>query len=354
MLYYAGMSLAKLFPSFQVIHYISFRAIIALLSTFFIGLLLGKRFINFSAQVFQNTARPFTPENHQQKGSTPTMGGLFIIGLTLINSLLWCDLGLFQPWILLITLVFFGAIGLWDDISKVKSKKGISAKLKFRLQLLCALILAVSWVWLQNPSYEVYMPIFKGFMIPLGCLFIPWLVFVIVGTSNAVNLTDGLDGLAIGTLLINFVFFGGVLYMGGHADFASYLHLPFVGSGEAVIVAAVLTGACLAFYWFNAYPAEIFMGDVGSLSLGATLAMMAIMTRQEMLLPIVGGIFVAEAMSVILQIGSIKLFGKRIFKMAPLHHHFELIGFKESKVTIRFHIATLILSLFAAICLKIR
>lgn len=354
MLFHIGIYLAHFFSSFQIFHYISFRAIMGLLSTFFMGLLVGKRFIRFSAKAFQNTARPFTPETHQQKGSTPTMGGLLIITLTVINSLLWCDLRSFQPWILLLSLVLFGAIGLWDDISKVKFKKGISAKIKFRLQLLCALVVVLAWIWLQSPTYEVFMPIFKGFLIPLGYLFIPWLIFVIVGTSNAVNLTDGLDGLAIGVLLINFVFFGGVLYMGGHSDFASYLHVPFVGSSEAVIVAAVLTGACLAFFWFNAYPAEIFMGDVGSLSLGATLAMMAIMTRQEMLLPIVGGIFVAEAASVILQIGSIKLLGKRIFKMAPLHHHFEMIGIKESKVTIRFHIATLILSLFAAICLKVR
>ncbi len=354
MLCYLGMYLANFLSSFQVFHYISFRAIMGLLSTFFMGLLLGKRFIVFSASLFENTARPFTPENHQQKGSTPTMGGLFIIILTLLNTLLWCDLRSFQPWILLLTLVLFGLIGFLDDIFKVRFKKGISSRLKFRLQLICSLILALLWIFLQDPTYEVFMPIFKGFTIPLGLLFVPWLIFIITGTSNAVNLTDGLDGLAIGVLLINFVFFGGVLYIGGHADFASYLHVPFVGSGEAVIVAAVLTGACLAFFWFNAYPAEIFMGDVGSLSLGATLAMMAIMTRQEMLLPIVGGVFVAEAASVILQIGSIKLRGKRIFKMAPLHHHFEMLGLKESKVTTRFHIATLILSLFAAICLKVR
>ena len=251
-------------------------------------------------------------------------------------------------------MTLFGAIGLWDDISKVIFKKGISAKLKFRLQLICALLIALSWIWLQAPTSEIFMPIFKWFTIPLGLLFLPWLLFVIIGTSNAVNLTDGLDGLAIGVLLINYVFFGGLLYITGHAEFASYLHLPYMGTGEAVVFTAALIGACLSFFWFNAYPAEIFMGDVGSLSLGATLAVMAIMTRQEMLLPIVGGVFVAETLSVILQIASIKLLGKKIFKMAPLHHHFEMIGVKESKVTIRFHIVTLILSLFAAIFLKLR
>jgi phospho-N-acetylmuramoyl-pentapeptide-transferase len=354
MLYYLGMKLVPFFNSFQVIHYISFRAIMSLLTTFFMSVWLGRRFIAFSAAAFQNTARPFTPENHQQKGSTPTMGGLFIIAMTLINIALWSDLSHFEPWILAVSLVLFGAIGLLDDISKVRLKKGISARLKFRLQLGCAFLLVVSWIYFQNPFWVIYVPIFKGLLIPLGILFIPWLIFVIVGTSNAVNLTDGLDGLAIGALIINFVFFGGVAYIAGHIDFANYLHIPYMGCSEAVIVAAILTGACLGFYWFNAYPAEIFMGDVGSLSLGATLAMLAIMTRQEMLLPIVGGLFVAEAMSVILQIASIKLFGKRILKMAPLHHHFEMIGWKETKVTTRFHIVTLMLSLLGAICLKLR
>ena len=354
MLYYLGMKLVPFFNSFQVIHYVSFRALMGLLTTFFMSLMLGKRFIEFSARAFQNTARPFTPENHQQKGSTPTMGGLFIIAMTLINMALWSDLTHSESWILGLSLILFGGIGLWDDIFKVKFKKGISARLKFRLQILCAFLLLIVWIYLKNPSWVIYAPIFKGLVIPLGYLFIPWLIFVIVGTSNAVNLTDGLDGLAIGALITNFVFFGGVSYISGHIDFAHYLHIPYMGCSEAVIVAAVLTGACLGFYWFNAYPAEIFMGDVGSLSLGATLAMFAIMTRQEMLLPIVGGLFVAEAMSVIVQITSIKLRGKRIWRMAPLHHHFEMIGWKETKVTTRFHILTLILSLFAAICLKLR
>jgi len=354
MFYYLGMKLVPFFNSFQVIHYVSFRALMGLLSTFFMSIFLGKRFIAFSAQAFANTARPFTPENHQQKGSTPTMGGLFIIIMTLFNVLLWCDMSRAEPWILGLALLLFGFIGFWDDISKVRYKKGISARLKFRLQIVCAFLLILSWIYLKNPSWVIYAPIFKGLVLPLGYLFIPWLIFVIVGTSNAVNLTDGLDGLAIGVLITNFVFFGSVAYVSGHIDFANYLHMPFVGCSEAVIVAAVLVGACLGFYWFNAYPAEIFMGDVGSLSLGATLAMFAIMTRQEMLLPLVGGVFVVEVMSVILQIASIKLRGKRIWKMTPLHHHFEMIGWKETKVTTRFHIITLVLSLFAAICLKIR
>lgn len=355
MLYYLGMHLMQTCSSFQVIHYVSFRAIMGLLTTFGLSLLLGKRFIAFSARAFQNTARPFTPENHQTKGSTPTMGGLFIVAMVLINMLMWCDLCKPEVWILGFCMMSFGAIGLLDDVSKVWYKKGISARLKFSLQLLCGLLVTVGWIWLKAPSYVIYMPIFKEFMIPVGYLLIPWIVFVIVGTSNAVNLTDGLDGLAIGALLINFVFFSGVAYVAGHAEFASYLHIAYTGCSEAVIVGAILIGASLGFFWFNGHPAEIFMGDVGSLSLGAVLATLAIVAQQEMLLPIAGGLFVAEAMSVILQIGSVKLrAGKRLFKMAPLHHHFELMGWKESKVTTRFHIITLILCLCAAICLKVR
>lgn len=354
MLYYLCMKLVPLVNCLQVFHYVSFRAIMGLLTTFFLSVALGKRFIAFSATAFQNTARPFTPENHQQKGSTPTMGGLFIIAMALLNIALWSDLTHHEPWILGLCLVLFGGIGLLDDISKIKFKKGISERLKFRLQVICAFLLTLTWIYIQSPFWVIYVPIFKGLVMPLGCLFIPWLIFVIVGTSNAVNLTDGLDGLAVGVLITNFVFFAGVAYVSGHIDFAHYLHVPYMGCSEAVIAASILTGACLGFYWFNAYPAEIFMGDVGSLSLGATLAMLAIITRQELLLPITGGVFVAETLSVILQIGSIKLFKKRIFKMAPMHHHFEMIGWKETKVTTRFHIVTLILSLFAAICLKLR
>ncbi len=338
----------------HVMHYVSFRALMGLLTTFGMFLLVGPWFIRFSRSFFANVARPFTPENHQIKGSTPTMGGALIIALVLINSLLWCDFSKSEPWILSITLLLFGAIGLWDDISKVWYKKGISARLKIRLQLLCSLLLTVLWIWLKNPSWVIYAPIFKGLMIPLGCLFVPWVVFVILSMSNAVNLTDGLDGLAIGALLSNFVLFSAIAYLAGHIEFASYLHMPYTACSEAAIFGAILIGASLGFYWFNAYPAEIFMGDVGSLSLGACLAMFALLAQQEMLLPIAGGLFVMEALSVILQIGSIKLCGRRIFKMAPLHHHFEMLGWKETKVTIRFHIITLMLCLCAAVCIKLR
>lgn len=354
MLYSIGLYLAQFYPCFHVIQYLSLRAIMGLLCTFVMSILLGGRFIAASKATFQNIARPFTPESHQQKGSTPTMGGLFVLAVALCNMLLWCDLSRSEVWILGLCMVLFGAIGLWDDLSKVLYKKGISARLKMRLQMICALVVAAGWIWLKDPSLVIYAPIFKGLVIPVGYLLVPWVMWILVGTSNAVNLTDGLDGLASSVLLINFIFFSGVLYVANHAEFASYLHIAYAGCPEAVIVGAILTGAILGFLWFNAYPAQIFMGDVGSLFLGAVLAMMAVMARQELLLPIAGGIFVLEALSVIVQIASIRLRGKKVLKMAPIHHHFEMLGLHETKVTTRFSIITFILCLFAALCLKIR
>lgn len=354
MLYHFAAALTPYWSAFNVVHYVSFRAIMGLLTTFGASLLLGGRFVAFSAKTFTNSARPFTPQSHQLKGSTPTMGGIFILAVTLINMLLWCDWSKPELWILALTLLVFGLIGLWDDLSKVWYKKGISARLKFRLQLTCALGVALVWFFLKSPSTLICVPIFKHLNIDLGYLLIPWVMFIIVGTSNAVNLTDGLDGLAIGTLMLNFSFFASVAYLAGHAEFASYLQIPFAACSEVAIIGGILVGASMGFLWFNAHPAQIFMGDVGSLSLGAALAMMAIIARQELLLPIAGGIFVLEALSVIGQIFSIKTFGKRILRMAPLHHHFEVLGWSESKVTVRFYIITLLLCLCAAMMLKIR
>lgn len=354
MIYHLALALTPYLSALNVVHYVSFRAIVGLLSTFGMSLLFGSRFIDFSRKTFQNNARPFTPQNHQIKGSTPTMGGLFVLLISIINIILWSDLAKAEPWIMIATLSLFGGIGLLDDLFKVWYKKGISARLKFRLQLLCAFGVSMLWLWLKNPSTAICVPIFKDINIDLGCLIIPWTMFIIVATSNAVNLTDGLDGLAIGTLLLNFSFFSCVAYIAGHAEFASYLQIPFADCSPLTIVGTILIGASLGFFWFNAHPAQIFMGDVGSLSLGAALAMMAIMTRQELLLPITGGIFVIEALSVITQIFSIKKFGKKLFHMAPIHHHFEMLGWSESKVTVRFHIITLMLCLCAAMVLKIR
>ncbi len=354
MLYHLAITFQSSVSAFNIVHYVSFRAIMGLLSAFFMSLLLGDRFIAFSKRFFQNRARPFTPASHQEKGSTPTMGGLFILQIVILNLFLWCDLYKPEVWIFSLTLLSFGAIGLMDDLYKIWYKAGISARLKFSLQLFCALALALVWIWLKNPSEAICMPLFKHINPELGYLFIPWIMLIVVGTSNGVNLTDGLDGLATGVLLLNISFFSGVAYLAGHVAFANYLQIPFTACSEAVIVGGVLFGALLGFLWFNAHPAQIFMGDVGSLSLGAALAMMAIVSKQELLLPIAGGIFVIEALSVILQIASVKIRGKKLFKMAPIHHHFEMLGWKESKVTMRFNIITLILCLLAAIMFKIR
>lgn len=354
MLYHIAAALMSTFSVLNVVHYVSFRALASLLSTFVLSLVFGSRFIDFSRVSFQNSARAFTPDSHQGKGSTPTMGGIFIVLMVLINMLLWCDWTKPDMWILALTLLGFGAIGLWDDLCKVWYKNGISARLKSRLQLVISLGISLLWVWLKNPSTVIYMPVFKGLQIDIGYLFIAWIVLVLIGTSNAVNLTDGLDGLAIGILTLNFVFFGAVAYLAGHAGFASYLQIPFAACSEVAIVAAILVGASLGFLWFNAHPAQIFMGDVGSLSLGGVLAMMAIMARQELLLIVTGGIFVIEALSVILQVFCVKTWKKRLFRMAPIHHHFEMIGWSESKVTIRFYIITIMLCLCGAIMLKVR
>jgi phospho-N-acetylmuramoyl-pentapeptide-transferase len=286
------------------------------------------------------------------------MGGVFILFATLANMALWCNWNTPETFLISLTLILFAAIGLLDDLNKAWHKKGISAGLKFRLQLLCALGVAVVWIWLKNPTLTIFAPIFKGVNIGLGSLAVPliilWVIFIIVGTSNAVNLTDGLDGLAIGSLILNFSFFGVVAYFAGQADLATFLHIPFANCSELTIISAILTAASLGFFWFNRHPAQIFMGDVGSLSLGAVLAMMAIIARQELLLAISGGIFALEALSVIGQIFAIKTFGKKMISMAPLHHHFEVQGWPESKVTARFHTITLILCICAAIVLKIR
>jgi phospho-N-acetylmuramoyl-pentapeptide-transferase len=281
------------------------------------------------------------------------MGGLFILGVVCINSLLWCNW--FQPtvWVFLGTLLGYGGIGCLDDWAKIKQKRGISARFKFLLQLIVSLLTMVALTLLAFPTTLTF-PFFKSFQPSLGFLFIPWGMFLLVGTSNAVNLTDGLDGLAITSLIPNFAMFSAVCYLAGHYALAAYLHIPFVASAEIAIIGAILVGASMGFLWFNAYPAQIFMGDVGSLALGSALALMSILCKQELLLALSGGLFLIETVSVIMQVWSFKLFEKRIFRMAPIHHHFELAGWPESKITIRFSIISVVLCLLALITLKIR
>lgn len=354
MLYHMALACQSYFSACNVIHYVSFRAIASLLTAFAMSLACGNYFIEYSRAMFQNSVRPFTPDSHKAKGSTPSMGGFFILAVVLLNLLLWCDWTKPELWLFVVTLIGYGAIGLVDDLYKVWYKQGIYPRQKLALQIVVAVILVLGWIWTKNPSQAIYVPFFKNFHPEVGYLLIPWAVFVIVGTSNAVNLTDGLDGLAIGTLLSNFTVFSIICYLAGHYTFASYLQIPFAGTAEVAIVGGTLIGASLGFLWFNAHPAQIFMGDVGSLSLGAALAMMALICKQELLLPIAGGMFVLEALSVIAQIFSWRYYGVKLLKMAPFHHHFELIGWKEPKITVRFNIISLMLSLLALITLKLR
>ncbi len=353
MIYHLSSLLIPHYSCFNLFHYTSFRAISALLTALFLSFLFGNWFIKKSNDIFQSGPREHTPDSHKKKKNIPTMGGIFILSTVIISCLLWGNLTKLNLWIGILSLVLFGIIGLIDDLNKINKKKGISAKAKFILQLFFALII-VSLMLYSGISTSISFPFFKNFQPDLGLFFILWAIFIIVGCSNAVNLTDGLDGLAIGSLISNFVTFSIIAFLAGHIKLASYLNIPFTGSSELVILGSALIGSSFGFLWYNSYPAQIFMGDVGSLSLGACLASIALMTKQEILLLISGGLFVLETLSVIIQVLSFKFTGKRMFKMAPIHHHFELIGWPESKITIRFCIISIILSLLALITLKIR
>ncbi len=354
MIYHLSLYLKSYWSVFNVFHYISVRAIASLLSSLFLSLLFGNWFISKSEKFFRAKARAWTPDFHKVKDGMPTMGGIFILSIILINCLLWSDLSQWCVWVFLFCLFSFGAIGCWDDWYKIRYHRGISAWAKFSWQIFFATIVVLLWLHDSHASTTVILPFFKYMHPDLGLLFIVWAVFVLVGCSNAVNLTDGLDGLAIGSLIPNFILFSLVCYAAGHYRIAHYLAIPFTGSAELTIIGAILVGTSLGFLWFNTYPAQIFMGDVGSLALGAGLACMALLAKQELLLVISGGLFILETFSVILQVLSLKWRGKRLFKMAPIHHHFELLGWQESKITVRFGIISLVLCLLALITLKLR
>ncbi len=338
----------------HVVHYVSFRAMAGFLTTLGLSFLTGSWFIEQAKRYFRAPAREWTPERHKAKDNLPTMGGIFIVLLVVINTLLWCDLTKLLVWLLLGIFVSFGIIGLRDDWAKIKKLRGISARAKFGLQCFVALIMVLLWFWCTDMSPTVTFPFLKSLQPNIGLFFIPWAVFIIVGCSNAVNLTDGLDGLAIGSLMPNFAIFSILCYLAGNVLLADYLNIPYAGTAEIAVIGAILVGASLGFLWYNAYPALIFMGDVGSLSLGAVLAFMALVCKQELLLIVAGGVFVAETFSVIIQLTSYRLRGKRVFRMAPMHHHFELIGWQEAKITVRFAIISLILCIVALMTIKIR
>jgi len=347
--------------AFNVFQYITFRTAMATLTALLVSLLLGPRLIA-RLQQFQigQEIRKEGPSSHQSKQGTPTMGGLLIITAVVLPTLLWADLRSKYMWVAVIAIVLFGAIGFVDDYLKVarKHNQGLRAGSKLILQVMVSLGIGGYLLWLSSQgdfSTTLAFPFFKTFNPDLGWAYPLLVVLVLTGSSNAVNLTDGLDGLAIGSLLIAWVTFSVLTYAAGHAIVSDYLAIPNVkGTGELTVFCGAVVGASLGFLWFNSHPAEIFMGDVGSMGLGGALGTVAVLIQQEMLLLIAGGLFVLEAMSVILQVGSFRLRGRRIFRMAPLHHHFELAGWSETKVVIRFWIIAVIFSLMALATLKLR
>ncbi|MBU4269713.1 phospho-N-acetylmuramoyl-pentapeptide-transferase [Candidatus Dependentiae bacterium] len=354
MLYHLSNLLKFKYGFLNIFHYVSVRVIAALLTSIILSFMFGDWFIDKSKKSFRSKVREWIPDSHQSKNDTPTMGGLFILMVFVINLFLWCDLTSPVVWLFSLGTLGFGLIGFLDDWKKIKFNKGISAKLKSRLQLLIATLFSLAWYFILKPDTHLCVPFFKNFNPDLGLLIIPWAIFIIIGTSNAVNLTDGLDGLAAGPLMFNFATYAMIAYLAGHKYFAQYLYIPYVGSSDLSVLVATLIGALLGFLWYNTYPAQIFMGDVGSMAMGAALAFVALMTKQELLLPIAGGIFVLETVSVIIQVVSYKLLGRRVFKMAPIHHHYELMGWNEAKITVRFWIISIILSLLTLLTLKIR
>lgn len=354
MLYYLSQTLTNLYTPFNMVHYVSFRAIAALLTAFAGSLFFGNTFIALAKRVFRVGTREYVPDTHKGKDNMPSMGGVFIVGTVVAATLLWCNLSVLYVWTFLVCLIGFGGLGFWDDWCKIVHRKGISARSKFIVQWSCAFLVALMLYLDPATSPTIVFPFFKSMQPFVGLFYIPWVMFILVACSNAVNLTDGLDGLAIGSLMPTLVTFSIFCYLAGNMHLASYLQIPFAGSAEIAVIGGALIGAALGFLWFNAYPAQIFMGDVGALSLGAALGLMAIISKQELILPLAGGIFVMETLSVIAQVFSFKYFGRRIFKMAPIHHHFELLGWQEAKITVRFAIISIVLSLLALITVKMR
>ena len=355
--------LAKDVRLFNVFSYITLRAVLACMTALAISLILGPYVIRkLTAYKIGQAVRDDGPRSHLTKAGTPTMGGALILLSIGITTLLWGDLGNRYLWVVLLVSVAFGAIGWIDDYRKVvhRNPKGLSARVKFFWQSVFGLAAAgyLAWIGQGVPALnELIVPFFKFMAYPLGAAgFLVLTYFVIVGTSNAVNLTDGLDGLAIMPTVMIGAALGIFAYVAGHAVFSKYLGLPYIaGAGELTVFCGALIGAGLGFLWFNAYPAEVFMGDVGALALGAALGTIAVIVRQEIVLFIMGGVFVAETLSVMLQVLYFKWSGgKRIFRMAPLHHHYELEGWKESQVVVRFWIITMMLVLFGLSTLKLR
>ena len=358
MLYHILYPLHTTFSAFNVFRYITFRTALAILTALIISFFLTPYAIRkFNDWKIKSDKREDVPDRHEAKKGTPTMGGFVILVSTIIPTLLWADLWNNYIWVVTFALISFGAIGFMDDVRKLKrqSGKGISGRTKLSFQILFALMISIYLYGRPDFITELTIPFFKNATPHLGIFYILLCIFIIVGTSNSVNLTDGLDGLAIGPVLTVCSTFLLFAYLVGNIKFAQYLQIFYVkGAGELTVLCGAMLGAGIGFLWYNAYPAELFMGDTGSLSLGAALATIAVVIKQEVLIVIAGGIFVMEAFSVIIQVLSFKWRGKRVFKMAPIHHHFELKGWNEEKIVVRFWIISIILGLIALTTLKLR
>lgn len=359
MLYHLFSALTDDYTFFNVFKYLTFRSILAAFTSMGIMFMFGPKFIRLIKDYkIQQYIREEGPEFHKLKTGTPTMGGLLFLTAALVATLLWVDLTQPTVWLVVFCAMLFALIGFRDDILKIKRKQnqGLTARQKLLAQF--AIGLLVGWYLYQSPEYDtvLYLPVFKEINFDLGWLYIPFAAVVICGASNAVNLTDGLDGLAAGPTVIACLAYMVFVYCASNARFAQYLQITFVpGAAEVTVLLAAVVGAVMGFLWYNTYPAQIFMGDVGSLSLGAILGLAALVAKQELILIVVGGLFVMEALSVIIQVAYFKLTGgRRVFRMAPLHHHFELKGWPEPKVIVRFWLIAVILAMIGLSTLKVR
>lgn len=360
MLYYLLYPLHETYSVFNVFRYITFRSIYAILTALVIAMLLGPWIIRIlKGRRVGERIREDGPETHFTKAGTPTMGGFIIIIAAVIPTLLWADLYSDYVWIGLASITLFALIGFYDDYVKLKgSRHGASGKAKLVYQFAAAFVVVMMIYILQGGDStitKVHVPFLKNVQPDFGLFYIPFAMLVIVGSANAVNLTDGLDGLAIGPVIISFGAYLVICYVTGHARFAEYLMIPHIGAlGELTIFCAAVVGASLGFLWYNCYPAMVFMGNIGSAALGGALGAVAVMSKQEIILVVIGGIFVVEALSVIIQVGWFKFTGRRVFRMAPLHHHFEQLGWPEPQVIVRFWIVSVILALLSLSTLKLR
>jgi phospho-N-acetylmuramoyl-pentapeptide-transferase len=359
MLYHLLPPLATEHIVFNVFRYLTFRSVLALITALVISLVLGPVVIRWLGRLQDggDSIREDTPDRHRLKKGTPSMGGIVILGSILVSTLLWANLMNRYVWVVLLATTGFGLLGLWDDWRKLRTRKGLSVRTKFGAQLVLAFTVLQLVFWQSGANFTpvLAIPFLKGWILDLGWAWIPFAMLVIVAASNAVNLTDGLDGLAIGPVIMAGGAFGVLAYLTGNFIAADYLKIINVrGAGELTVFCGALIGAAIGFLWFNCHPAQVFMGDVGSLALGAAIGTLAVLTKAELLLPLIGGLYVVEAASVIIQVASYKLTGRRIFRMAPLHHHYELGGWSEPQIVVRFWIVSFALALLALSTLKLR